>query len=241
MIWQSIPPSLFSLQEEELHLYLGSLNLFSNSESSFFDLLDLQERKRAGRYYFSKDRSRFIRVRAFLKILLSKYLKSDPRDIFFLINRYGKPEIPSLQFNLSHSKNHFLIAITLSKRVGVDLEILSKERSFLKIAERYFSSSEFSALKNLSGQEQLQRFYQGWTYKEALIKAMGKGLFFPLKNISLPLKEIESFQFYPISLERKTYQVSSIPLPLKEYVAAVAVEGEIVKKINCYRLSQPAF
>ena len=54
----------------------------------------------------------------------------------------------------------------------------------LQIANRYFSKDELEALKALPAAEQLLRFYDLWTLKEAYIKARGVGLSIALRSFS---------------------------------------------------------
>ena len=89
-----------------------------------------------------------------------------------------------LRFNLSHSGRRAVLAITRGRDVGVDIELAEKPRRIAAIAGRFFSVQEAEALLSLPRSQQLDRFYDLWTLKEAYIKACGMGLAIPLHHFS---------------------------------------------------------
>jgi 4'-phosphopantetheinyl transferase len=108
-----------------------------------------------------------------------------PEAIKFRYGEHGKPELVStvarlpdsqVQFNVSHSRNLALIAVTSGVPLGIDIEECNEKIKILKLAERFFAPAEADVLKNLPVEKQLAGFFRGWTCKEAFIKATGKGL-----------------------------------------------------------------
>jgi 4'-phosphopantetheinyl transferase len=93
-----------------------------------------------------------------------------------------------MQFNLSHSGERALLALGVGRPVGVDIE---QHRALdpLALARRFFSRDEIDALDRLGGQARAEAFFRCWTRKEALIKAMGDGLSFPLDSFAVQLEE----------------------------------------------------
>ncbi len=176
-------------QKTALHLWFTRLD--EDLYQAFnLDLLDQEELKRAKRFKFDLHRKRFITAHAALRSILSLYLKISPENIHILKAADGKPYLKEreLQFNLSHSHHLALYAITLHSPVGIDIE---KIRSSYPeaVAKRFFSPQEYEALSKLPEEQKRNQFFKLWTGKEALIKALGTGLRFPLSSFSLPLSE----------------------------------------------------
>jgi len=192
------------------------------------ELLDSQERERARRFAFERDRQRFVAAHARVRRTLAAYLNRPPESVRFSASRYGKPQIANppidLRFNLSHAGNVALLAVALSREVGIDIE---QERPIevLPLAQRFFSKSEFNALCNLPATERQPAFFRCWTRKEAFIKALGAGLFFALDDFEVSIQEAESDQLLracavaPDELLR--WRIRSVPAPAG-YCGAVA-------------------
>ena len=102
----------------------------------------------------------------------------------------GKPYAPTLagiDFNLSHARDHVLIAIARNQPLGVDLERIDRKIEIEDIARRYFSSAEADAIEALPVAIRLAAFLRLWTCKEAVLKALGVGLSFGLEKVSFQL------------------------------------------------------
>lgn len=121
--------------------------------------------------------------------LLAGY--ADRRDApTILRGEHGKPYAPDLggiEFNLSHSGRHALIAIARDQPVGVDLEMQGRKRSVDDIAQRYFCAAESRALSALPAELRAAAFLRLWTGKEAVLKALGEGLSFGLDRVEFEL------------------------------------------------------
>ncbi len=151
--------------------------------------LSVEEAQRASRFHFSLDRDRFIAAHGFLRAILARYLHCKPDQPTFSVNPYGKPALHDheLEFNLSHSGDFALIAITRDSRVGIDVEHIRQGISSQVIAQQYFSKSEFSELQRLPLEQREAAFFTCWTRKEAYIKAQGLGLSLPLESFDVSL------------------------------------------------------
>ena len=157
---------------------------------SAHDTLNLDEQERAARFHFARHRRRFIAAHAFLRIILSRYLKNkNPNLLEFNKNKYGKPELTqneqNLQFNLTHSGEYALLAIGQEHPLGVDLEFFSA-REYLDLAKYMFSAKELLAIKNVKLALQPITFFNIWAQKEAFIKACGMGLSYPTQEFTVP-------------------------------------------------------
>lgn len=173
-----------SLHDNTVHLWRVWLNDFASDVQNLVDLLSPDEKSRASRFYFDIHRERFVIARAFLRKILHLYTDISPASIQFTYGPHGKPSIDSvIQFNLSHSDNLAVYAITLGKEIGVDVEKV-KHTFKENIAKKYFSAEEYSILMDLAPAERARMFYHFWARKEALQKATGNGLFENAENIA---------------------------------------------------------
>ncbi len=145
-------------------------------------LLTSDERDRASRFRFDRDRNEYIVCRGTLRELLG--VKSR-----FVYGPYGKPRLDgsNVQFNVSHSHGMGLIAIARGREVGCDIERIEPGFADEQIPERVFSPSEVAALRSLPEAEQCQAFFRCWTRKEAFIKACGMGVSLPLDSFEVTL------------------------------------------------------
>lgn len=202
---------MLSLLPNHIHLWQISLDSISSLET-YYAILPVDEKKRADRFVFDKHRQRFILAHFGLRKILSGYLNIAPEKIQFETLSHGKPQIHqdqryyqyrtpinqfihheaqdwtpikhSLEFNLSHSEDVALLGIRTEKMIGVDIEY-HQDREFLGIAEHVFSEKECQILAGLSDPLQIQSFFHVWAQKEAFIKAIGQGLSYPLKTLTV--------------------------------------------------------
>jgi len=128
--------------------------------------------------------------RAPLRAVLAAYLGTTPEQVTLTDGEHGRPALatghdPSLGFNWSHSGGQALIAIGRHIAPGIDLECLRPRARALEIAERYFSTDEATALAALPAAERSAAFLELWTAKEAVLKALGRGIAFGLNRLSI--------------------------------------------------------
>ncbi|HVT33594.1 MAG TPA: 4'-phosphopantetheinyl transferase superfamily protein [Rhodanobacteraceae bacterium] len=103
---------------------------------------------------------------------------------------HGKPFAPSLpgiDFNLSHARDHVLIAVARAQPLGVDIEHIDRKTDVDGLARRFFAASEAEALRGLPEAQRLEAFVRLWTCKEAVLKALGEGLAFGLDRVAFAL------------------------------------------------------
>ncbi len=177
-VWTESPPSP-SLETGAVHVWRFSLDQPFQSLERFRRLLEPDELNRASRFHFEKHRQHFIVARGFLRTVLGRYLEMQPEALRFSYGAYGKPALASehgLRFNLSHSHEVALLAVTLNVEIGVDVEHIRADFASEEIARRFFSRAEVEVFNALPQQEQVAAFFRCWTRKEAYIKAIGKGL-----------------------------------------------------------------
>jgi len=145
-------------------------------------MLSADERERAARFRFERHRCSWIVAHALVRSALSHYAPVSPGAWEFEPEQHGRPRVagptgaPPLCFNLSHTDRLAACAVVTDLDVGVDVESASRLRHPLEIAERYFDSRETRELRALARDEQIERFLDLWTLKEAYVKARGEGL-----------------------------------------------------------------
>jgi 4'-phosphopantetheinyl transferase len=103
---------------------------------------------------------------------------------------HGKPfapELPGLDFNLSHTGTHMMLVFARGQALGVDLEYCNRRISTDVVARRFFAPAEADALERLPVEVRLPAFLRLWTHKEAVLKALGAGLQFGLARVEFTL------------------------------------------------------
>ena len=191
-VWEVIREPM-RLCSGEVHVWRASLEQPPRSLAKLLATLTPDETERAERFHFDRDRHRFIAARGTLRAILSGYLNVEPGQLRFRYSDHGKPsllpEIASerLRFNVSHSHELALFAVTEGRDLGVDLEWIRPDVADEEIAERFFSSEEVRVLRSLPADLQANAFFNCWTRKEAYIKAIGEGLSMPLSRFVVSL------------------------------------------------------
>lgn len=170
----------------EVHVWSVSLARGRGMASLDLDVLSAEERARTRSFRFERDRDRFVAAHVAVRTLLARYLHIPAGSIVFTCDGFGKPSAllppgaPALRFNLSHSEDHALIAVTCGAEVGVDCECVRKDLAILDVADRFFAEEEIVQIRKKPQGERCAAFFRCWTRKEALIKGIGWGLSLPL-------------------------------------------------------------
>jgi 4'-phosphopantetheinyl transferase len=113
-----------------------------------------------------------------LRKIIADYMEVNPNDIIFQYTPKGKPYISNspIHFNLSHSNEIAVYAVTFNKKVGIDIEYNSNISSILELSYANFSKKECALISTLSLPEKQKMFFKLWTIKEAYLKATGEGI-----------------------------------------------------------------
>lgn len=201
--------------------------------------LSADERLRAGRFVFERDRRRYIVGRARLRHLLGARLGVRPEALEFAYGPRGKPRLAQdpagtdLRFNMSHCEGVAVCAFAHGREVGVDVEAVRALDDADEVAARFFSPRENEAYLALAPQDRPRGFFNCWTRKEAFIKAMGDGLHFPLDAFDVSLAPGEPAQILRIGETAGTlcgWTLRDVDLPLMpHFVAAVVVHDGIAR------------
>ncbi|HWS86523.1 MAG TPA: 4'-phosphopantetheinyl transferase superfamily protein [Pyrinomonadaceae bacterium] len=229
------------LTDSAVHVWRASLNQGASTVRALFDTLTPDERERAARFHFRKDREHFIVARGVLRDILGGYLDTPPALIRFSYNQYGKPALAqagdaeALRFNLSHAHEVALYAFARGRDLGLDVEFMRDDFASLEIAERFFSPDEVSTLRAQPAARQTLAFFNCWTRKEAFIKALGEGLSHPLDRFSVSLVPGEPAALLSTADDRhEAARWSLVELaPGAGYVAALALRGA-APELSCW-------
>lgn len=184
-------------------------------------LLNSEEKARANRFYFPRHKRRFMAARAALRIILARYLNTEPEQLEFTYNAQGKPSVinsQKLQFNLSHTGDTAILAIGKGFPVGVDIEQYSA-RPYEGIAKQLFSEQELIGLQKAPLALKPALFFHVWAQKEAFIKISGLGLSYPTKEFTVPTT-IPTKQLVDDPLHNTTWQ-------LRSFMPKVACSGAL--------------
>jgi 4'-phosphopantetheinyl transferase len=132
-----------ALPEDEVQLWRVDLEAIRSDESRWQRLLSTDERKRASRFHFPRDRQCFVASRALLRTILAAYLNADPNNLSFFYSNQEKPSLgpthadSGITFNVSHSGAIALYAFTRRREVGVDVEHVRRDFDVEAIARRF--------------------------------------------------------------------------------------------------------
>lgn len=156
-------------------------------------VLSDDERDRAARFHFDRDRLVFVAAHVFLRRCLSLYRCIDPAAWTFVRNAWGKPElakqpdVPPLRFNLSHSGPFVACVVAQEIDVGVDLERIDAARASDALVARVLGGGEPAAFAAIDASDRPRMFARYWTLKEAYVKATGIGLSLDVRDVRFSL------------------------------------------------------
>jgi 4'-phosphopantetheinyl transferase len=224
----SNPPATLNLQPGQVDIWRIALDLPPATVKSLDSVLSADERERAARFRFPGGTERYTVAHGCLRHILARYLDCDPKQLCFSTNEYGKPALQgyNLEFNLSHSGERALVAVSLARRVGVDVEHIRPDLELIKTADRFFSQNEVTELMALPPHQHQIAFFNCWSRKEAYIKALGLGLSLPLDSFDVSLADPAILRATrPDEAEAARWRLLSLEVE-PGYTAAVAVEGQ---------------
>lgn len=188
-----IPQSELTLGERDIHIWRADLDPPIIGFQKLYQMLSIDEKVRAERFHFEKDRRRFIVGRGTLRTILGCYLNVGPSRLHFCYGKHGKPALAdtfgkgAILFNMSDSEGLALYVFTRDHEIGVDIEHIRDIPEMDQIAERFFSARENAVFRSLPESKKREAFFNCWTRKEAFIKAKGEGLGLELDQFEVSL------------------------------------------------------
>lgn len=227
--WQTAPKDI-TLSSNDLHVWRIALHRERDVIARSRAMLNDEEKARADRLIVKEPRQNFTIARAALRSILSRYLNTPADKLEFIYGPQGKPVLATheLFFNLTHSRDIALLAITRHAEVGIDIEHMDPARATEDIAARFFSPAEQSAFAAYHGDERIRAFFRCWSRKEAVIKALGEGLLCPLNSFDVSLDEHDArlLAFRRHDIDASTWRIMSV-FPHPAYMAAVATSQPV--------------
>ena len=221
---------------EVVHIWYSSFSKNEFRLSEFEQLLSKDEKKRALKFKFKKDRNCYIISRGILRILLGSYLDENPAKLKFEYTSYRKPYLPAcnLKFNISHSGGIAAFAFVLGLEIGVDIESIKDDFDVLELAQNFFSKREIEGLEKEPKEGLARAFYRCWTRKEAFIKAEGSGLSFPLDKFTVSLDDDAVLLETDWNATEKSHWSLFSFIPGDDYIGALAIRNKLatVKYFN---------
>ncbi|MBG9687413.1 4'-phosphopantetheinyl transferase family protein [Bacillus mycoides] len=165
--------------------------------------LTFNERARILQFRKWEDRQSSLLGNILIKKYLEKVLKTPYDGIVLNRDEWGRPFVEGFpqwegDFNLSHSGEWIVLGVVNKGRIGIDIELIHPID--LTISEICFTKEERYHLENISLSEQLDFFYEIWTLKEAFVKAIGRGLSYPLNSFGF---DVENWGNNVIDLKNK--------------------------------------
>lgn len=245
------PPKLFAhqadetpidLHGDEVRVYVVDLGAGVEGDR-FVELAEWEwlsdvERDRAERLVRPRDGRRFVRCRGALRAILGRLLGEPAGAVAFQAGPGGKPALRFVEgsperrrvhFNVSHSGELALIAVSRRRELGVDVEMTRPISQADRIVESYFTEAEQAEFLAIAEADRPAAFIRGWTRKEAILKAQGVGLAGLAKGFETRFgagvigaeDEFARCAPFPTVLGWALWEV----VPRPGYVAALAVEG----------------
>lgn len=229
MVLKSISKSTKQLiiNPDEVHVWAASLARVKDDIYYFSAILSKDECERADSFKDAQNKLLYICARGILRCILARYLGTTPQSIEFIYGLWGKPGLlmeKPIHFNISHSRDYVLFALTRDYEVGIDIEFIDKQFELESLVTFIFSSYELDYWRQLSLKHRAEYFFKIWTCKEAYLKSLGKGWVADEHDISCKNK-------YPLKIQKKSicqgekvsfpYVFESVP----GYASALFVNG----------------
>lgn len=209
------------LKSDDIHLWTAYLPDNKQDISYYKSILSEDERLKAKNFKFFKDMEQYIISRGILRCLLSIYLEIKPQDIDILYGLWGKPQLAkefSLHFNLSHSRDYTLYAISSKCEVGLDIEYMDPCFDVNAMTSIILSTThELDFWQMVNEEQKFKAFFKFWVCKEAFLKASGEGWLnkqqaIPFSVLEMLKEELmEEKSTNKLNLKKNTYFFEPMP------------------------------
>ncbi len=221
------PPQASELGENNVQVWIFSSATLIECGETLLDHLDEREREEALSYISTRERERFSLYRAAFRRVLGWYVPCDPRDVRLIRNRNGKPSHPhvvadgevkvreQIHFNLSHSHDWAVVAVSRGGELGVDIERVRLPNGVQTLMDHFFLASEAEAVLQAPEALRAEAFCRLWTRKEAAVKSFGGSLAEWIRDLDVGGQEVN------ISLRHPELP----PLELQEFPVAPGYIG----------------
>lgn len=171
-----------------VHVWWRELDASDRIEPGLATLLSPAERARTERFGTPLLRARYVAGRATLRLLLGRFLGMDAADVPLARGRRGRPYVElagAPDFNVSHTRDAAIVALSTRGPVGVDLERADRTVDAARLARKFATGRERARMSALGDDDARRRFLRLWTCKEAMSKATGDGLAAPMGSLDV--------------------------------------------------------
>jgi 4'-phosphopantetheinyl transferase len=237
------------MSADTVHVWLVDADLPEPVLAALADLLDDDERARAGGLGNEQSRRRFVAAHAAARLIVARRLGAPPEQLRWRRGRHGKPELAGRwtgpRISLSHSGPLVLVAVTDRRPVGVDIQELSGRLAAPRLAARYFPAPEARLVAGAGTPAgQVDRLARLWARKEACVKAAGGRL---VQGLRLPVTGTGGLRADPAGRLVSDpagplpgpFRVMDVPAP-SGFRAAVALIGAGGFRVARHRWQPPA-
>lgn len=225
---------------DSIDLHVIRLERDAATVEAAFDTLSDQERLRADRFMRETLKRRYVVARSELRKILGGRLGMPPGDVKLTLAANGKPQLAAIhksniRFNVSHSEDTAVIAVSESAEVGIDIERIRGDVDHRGLALRYFDQKEQADLAQTAAADLAVRFFAYWTGKEAHSKCRGLGLNLPLDEYGIRLNA----HGYPDAVEDRTLRTGLEPghvvgLCIQDGFAAALASSHRISSIRVF-------
>ncbi|MCC6176888.1 MAG: 4'-phosphopantetheinyl transferase superfamily protein [Chloroflexi bacterium] len=195
--------------------------------------LSREERERAARFHFERDRRRFVVTHAARRAILGAYLGCAPAAVPFETGPHGKPALRGhrrdLQFNATDTDGLGLLAVTTGRRVGIDAERVRPFDDLYGVARLVLTQHEQQTVFAAPPNVRPTVFLHFWTWKEAVLKVLGTGLTLPATCVDVRLDSGLRPQLAALDVPGEAPETWTLcPLTVGDgYVAGLAIDGPL--------------
>jgi len=177
----------------EVHVWRAQLDRGSWPSAS---RLPAGERERAAAIRRPGARERWVAARWTLRRVLARYLAvEDPAGVELESGPNGKPALPApapLRFNLSHTGDVALVAVSDEREVGIDVEAIEPGRDVVALARLGLDESAAAAVREAPAERRVAAFYDAWVRREAIAKCSGAGLAGPPPSMPVSVARLDA-------------------------------------------------
>jgi 4'-phosphopantetheinyl transferase len=176
-----------ALARNDVHVWWIDLE---GIETDIQAVLSPDERARAERFRFPRDRAEWTAARMALRQILARYTTEQPATIRFMPGGRGKPALAcgsSFRFSLTHARGRAAVVVSWEREVGIDLEPVDPQLEVSRLLPVVCSRSETARIDAHPPAARLETFLAHWTCKEAYLKGIGTGLFRDPRTVELEL------------------------------------------------------
>ncbi|MCC9607072.1 4'-phosphopantetheinyl transferase superfamily protein [Blastopirellula sp. JC733] len=224
------------MSAEALHLWSIPLRAGKSQVAQLRAMLSAAEREKADGFLLEAQTERYIICRGAVRQILAEYLQLPATQLSLTAGKYGKPLVEhqdSLWFNVSHSGDLAVLAVSTIGEVGVDIEQVREIRGLPRMIDRCLAPCERPEVLRLPSAEQNRQFLRYWTHKEAYLKTFGVGIRRPLEKLEIDLVAPPARRVIDHGDRSPEEMGASITefCPAEGYVGAISVSGSIPDEI----------